>query len=72
MQFYTLYEQKFLNLGPLFSITFSQGFQKSKKFGHYTSGSADKKTVKQSEKHRYKKILLRKAKFAQKQTFFAE
>ena len=35
-----------LNLRPLLSITFPQGFQKSKKFGHWTSGSGGKKTFK--------------------------
>ena len=35
--FCTLYEKKFLNLRPLLSIAFFQGFQKSKKFGHWTS-----------------------------------
>ena len=54
-QFYTLFEQKFSNLRPLLSITFPQGFQKSKKFGHWTLGSGGKKTVKQSEKHQYQK-----------------
>ena len=39
-QFYTLYKQQFLNLRPLLSIT----------FGHWTWGSAGKKTAKQSEK----------------------
>ena len=58
-RFDTLYEQKFSNLRPLLAITFPQGFRKSKKFGHWTSGSKRKKTVKQSKKHRYqKKILL--------------
>ena len=32
-QFYTIYEQKFSNLRQLLSITFPQGFQKSKMFG---------------------------------------
>ena len=36
-------------LRPLLSITFFQGFQISKKFGHWTSGSGGKKTGKQSE-----------------------
>ena len=54
-QFYTLYEQKLSNLRPLISITFPQGFRKSKKFGQSTSGSGSKKTVKPSEKHRYQK-----------------
>ena len=34
-QFYTLYEQKFSNLRPLLSLTFPQGFRKSRKFGHW-------------------------------------
>ena len=51
LQFYTLYEKKFSNLRQLLSITFPQGFQKNqKKFGHWTLGSGDKKTVKRSEK----------------------
>ena len=49
-QLYSLYEQKFSNLRPLLSITFPQAFQKSKKFGHWTSKSGGKKTVKWSEK----------------------
>ena len=48
-QFYTIYKQKFSNLRPLLSITFPQEFQKSKKFGHLTSGSWGKKTFKWSE-----------------------
>ena len=50
-RFYTFYEQKFSNLRPLLSFTFPQGFQKSKEFGHWISGSGDKKTVNRSEKH---------------------
>ena len=49
-QFFTLYEQKFSNLRPLLSNIFPQGFRISKKFGHWTSGSGAKKTVKRSEK----------------------
>ena len=49
-QFYTLYEQKFSNVKPLLSITFTQGFQKSKQLGQWTSGSGGEKTVKRSEK----------------------
>ena len=37
-QLYTRYEQKISNRQPLLSITFLQGFQKSKKFGHWNSG----------------------------------
>ena len=48
-QFYTLYEQKFSNLRTFLSITFPQGFRKSKKFGHWTSGSGGKKTINRSE-----------------------
>ena len=55
-QFYTLYNQKFSNLRPLLFITLPQGFWKSKKIGHWTLGSGGKNTVKQSEKHQYKKI----------------
>ena len=63
--FYTLYKQKFSNMRPVLSIIFPQGFQKYKKFGHWTLGSGGKKTGKQSEKHRYQNILLSRAKFAQ-------
>ena len=49
-QFYTLYEQKFSNLRPLFSITFPQGFRIFKKFGHCSLQSRGKTTVKRSEK----------------------
>ena len=48
-RFDTLYEKKFSNMRPLLSITFPQGFRKSKKFGHWTSGSEGKKTFKLSE-----------------------
>ena len=48
-QFYSLYEQKFPTLRPHCSITFSQGFQISKKLGHWTSGSGGKKTFNRSE-----------------------
>ena len=58
--FYTFYEQKFLNLRPLLSITFPHEFQKSKKFGHWTSGSGGKKIVKLSEKHQYQKTSTQK------------
>ena len=61
---------KFSNLRPVLSITFPQEFRKSKKFGHWTPKSGGKKTVKRSEKHRYQKILLSKAKFAQQLFFF--
>ena len=47
--FFTLYEQKCSNLRPLLSITFPKKFRKSKKFGHWTSGSKGKKTFKRSE-----------------------
>ena len=59
-QFYTLYEQKFSNRRPLLSITFPQGFRKSKKFGHWTLGSVGKKTFKRSEqiKKICKKLIL--------------
>ena len=41
--------KSFLNLRLPLSITFPQGFQTSKKFGHWTLGSGGKKTVRQSE-----------------------
>ena len=55
MRFYTLYEQKLSNLRPLLFITFPQGFLKSKKIGHWTSGSGGKKPIKWSEKHQFQK-----------------
>ena len=42
-QFYTLYKEKFPNLRPLLSITFLQGFRKSKRFGHCNSGKGGAK-----------------------------
>ena len=39
------FQTKYSNLRPLFSITFPQGFQISKFFGHPTSGSGGKKDV---------------------------
>ena len=45
-RFNAIYEQKVLNLRPLFSITFPQGFRISKNIRHPTSGSGGKKTVK--------------------------
>ena len=69
--FYTLYEQKFSNLTPLLSITFSQGFRKSKKLGHWTSGSGGKKTVRCSEKHWFQKIMLSKENSPKNNSFCA-
>ena len=43
-QFYTPYEQNYLNLRPFLSISYHQGFRKSKKFGHWTFGSGGNKT----------------------------
>ena len=54
-QFFTIYKLKLWNLTLLFSITFPQEFWKSKKSGHLTSRSGDKKTVKRNEKHQYQK-----------------
>ena len=51
-QFCTLKEQKLSNLRLLLSITFPQGFPKSKQFGYWPSGSGGEKTVKRSEKVR--------------------
>ena len=48
-QFYTLYETKFSNLRPFLSITFSQGFWKSKKFGHLILEKGGKKMFKCSQ-----------------------
>ena len=61
-QFYTLYEQKFANLKLLLSITFPQGFRKTKKFGHLTSENGRKKTFKLSEQ----------LEFSCKKNFFAQ
>ena len=46
---YTFYKQKFDNLTPLLSIILPQGFPISKMFGHWTSRSGGKKTLKWSE-----------------------
>ena len=48
-QFYTLYKQNFSNLRPLLSITFPEGFQKSKAFRHWTLRNRGKRTFKRSE-----------------------
>ena len=68
-RFYTLYEQKFSNMRPLLSITFPQGFLKSKKFEYWTSGSGVKIPLNGVRNADTKKVLLSKAKFAQKQFF---
>ena len=47
--FTTLMSKSFQILRPILSITFPQGSRKSKKFGHWTSGSGGKKTFKWSE-----------------------
>ena len=58
------------------SLLLFQDFSKNQTFwkvldiGHWTLGSGGKKTVKRSEKHRYQKIMLSKAKSAQKLPFF--
>jgi hypothetical protein len=51
-------------LRALLSITFPQGFGKSKKFGHWTLGSGKKRPLNGVRKTDIKKILLTKAKFA--------
>ena len=61
-----LWQNSKLKMWPLLCVIFPQGFWKYKKFGRGTLGSAGKKTGKQSEKYRYQKILVIKAKFAQK------
>ena len=53
-RFYTLYEQKYLNLRPLLSISFPQGFRQSKKFGHWTLGSGVQKRFEWSEQRKKK------------------
>ena len=40
-----LEEQKFSDPRPLLSILFPQGFKKSKRFGHWTSGNGGKKLL---------------------------
>ena len=55
-RFYTLYEQKYLNLRPLLSISFPQGFRKYKKFEHLTSESECKKTLNGLNKWRKKSV----------------
>ena len=45
-RFFTLYKWKSSNVRPLLCITFPQGFQISKIFGHPTLGSGCKKTFK--------------------------
>ena len=45
-QFLIIFVHTNLDIRPLLSITFPQGFQKSEKFGHWTSGSGSKKTFK--------------------------
>ena len=64
-RFYTLYEQKFSNVRPLFSFTFHKGFRKYKIFAHWTLGSGGKKTFKQSEqmKKNLKKTCYRRGDF---------
>ena len=56
-QFYTLYEQKTSNIRQILSISFPQGFQKPKKFGHLNSRSGSKNTFK--KKCKKKLFLLR-------------
>ena len=48
-RFFTIYEQKYLNLRPLLTISFPKGFGKFKKFGHWTLGNGGKKMFKWSE-----------------------
>ena len=73
--FDTLYEKKFSNLRPLLSLSFPQGFQKSKvctlDFVNWGQKSLLKKPLKGVRNTNSKKILLSKAKFAQKLTYFA-
>ena len=57
--------------GPIFSLTFPQGFQKSKKFANWTLWSGGKRPLKGVSNTDAEKILFSKAKFAQKLTFFA-
>ena len=45
-RFQTTSKHKCLNVTPLLSITFPQGFRISKNIGHPTSGSGGKKTIK--------------------------
>ena len=55
-RFYTLYEQKCSNLSPLLSITFPQGFRKSKKFGHWTSEVRAKRCLNGLNKFKKKSV----------------
>ena len=55
-RFYTLYKQRYSNLRPLASISFSQGLRKFKKFGHWTSGNGGTKTFKWSEQRKKKSV----------------
>ena len=56
-RFYTIFKQKSSNLKQFLSNIFRQGFQISKKFGHWTLGNGSKKTVKQSEQMGRKKSI---------------
>ena len=62
---------KVSNLRPLLLITFPQGFQKSKKIADWTLWRGGNRPLKGVRNTPTKKILLSKAKFAQKLTFFA-
>ena len=55
-QFYAIFKQKSSNLRSILSITFPQGFRISRIFGHWTSGSGGKKTVKLSEQMKQKSV----------------
>ena len=62
VHFFSSFWQKFSNLRPLLSITFPQGFRKSKKFTHWT--------VERSEKHKYQKNPAQYGKIHPKTNFF--
>ena len=68
---YTLYKYKVSNLRPICFITFPQGFQKSKKVGHWTSPSGGNKTFKRSEQ-RKKKIRKKLSSLRQFYTLFEQ
>ena len=55
-RFCTIYNQKFSNLRQLLSITFLQGFQKSKKFKHWNSGKGAKIRLNRVNKWRKKSV----------------
>ena len=68
-RFHTCYEQKVSNLRPLCSMTFPQGFKNRKSLDIRIWEVGAKRPLTRVRNTFTKKILLIKAKFAQKQTF---